>query len=139
MRRDVRHKICYSRLRICKEKYIDRDVTKKLMFGTYIRFKGKQDLTNKFHTVYYDIPTNFGGLSYDLKTILRLKAAKAEASSIYSQSAFRKLGFETLACYPYEDYCGKDSDGNNVFSGTGIHKTIDFMSRKIPCFKNTIL
>ena len=67
-----------------------------------------------------------------------LKAAKAEASSIYSQSAFRKLGFETLACYPYEDYCGKDSDGNNVFSGTGIHKTIDFMSRKIPCFKNTI-
>ena len=53
MRRDVRHKICYSRLRICKEKYIDRDVTKKLMFGTYIRFKGKQDLTNRFHTVYY--------------------------------------------------------------------------------------
>ena len=76
---------------------------------------------------------------YDLKTFVRLKAAKAEASSIYSQSAFRKLGFETLACYPYEDYCGKDSDGNNVFSGTGIHKTIDFMSRKIPCFKNTIL
>ena len=82
---------------------------------------------------------NFAGLSNNLKIFLRLKAAKAEASSIYSQSAFRKLGFETLACYPYEDYCGKDSDGNNVFSGTGIHKTIDFMSRKIPYFKNTIL
>ena len=85
------------------------------------------------------INTYVAGLSYNLRTFLRLKAAKAEASSIYSQSAFRKLGFETLACYPYEDYCGKDSDGNNVFSGTGIHKTIDFMSRKIPCFKNTIL
>ena len=108
------------------------------MFGTYIRFKGKQDLTNKFHTVFYDY-TYVAGLSYNLRTFLRLKAAKAEASSIYSQSAFRKLGFETLACYPYEDYCGKDSDGNNVFSGTGIHKTIDFMSRKIPSFKNTIL
>ena len=63
------------------------------------------------------------------------KVAKAEASSIYSQAAFKKLGFETLASVPYEDYKGKDSEGNNVFGKTGIHKTIDFVAKSIPCFE----
>ena len=76
MRRDVRHKICYSKLRICKAKHIDRDVTKKLMFGTYIRFKGKKDLTNKFHTVYND--WNITSLAYHI--ILKLFTLKGSKS-----------------------------------------------------------
>ena len=61
-----------------------------------------------------------------------MKVAKAEASSIYSQAALRRLGFETLARFPYENYEGKDAKGNNVFGNTGVHKTIDFVVKPIP-------
>ena len=67
--------------------------------------------------------------------LIDYKVAKAEASSIYSQSAFKKLGFETLASVRYEDYKGKDTEGNNVFGKTGIHKTIDFVAINIPSFE----
>ena len=63
------------------------------------------------------------------------KVAKAEASGIYSQSAFKKLGFETCASFPYEDYKYKDPEGNNIFGRTGIHKTIDFVAKPIPCYE----
>ena len=69
------------------------------------------------------------------------KAAKAEASGIYSQAAFKKLGFETLASFPYQEFKGKDAEGNNVFAKTGIHKSLDFVARSIPisnCFNLSI-
>ena len=74
-------------------------------------------------------------------TFLFFKAAKAEASGIYSQAAFKNLGFETLASFPYQEFKGKDAEGNNVFAKTGIHKTLDFVARSIPisnCFNLSI-
>ena len=70
---------------------------------------------------------NFTSLKY-------IQAAKSEASGIYSQAAFKRLGFETLASFPYKDYEGKDWEGNNVFEKTGVHKTVDFVARGIPKF-----
>ena len=61
--------------------------------------------------------------------------AKAEVSGIYSQAAFEKLGFETLSSFPYEDYKYKDPEGNNVFGRTGVHKTIDFVAKRIPSYE----
>ena len=68
-----------------------------------------------------------------------LKAAKTEASGVYSQSAFKKLGFETLASFPYKEFKGRDAEGSNVFGNTGIHKTIDFMSKSLSCSEHSIL
>ena len=60
---------------------------------------------------------------------------KAEASGIYSQAAFKKLGFETLSRFSYEDYNYKDPEGQKVFAKTGIHKTIDFVAKHIPSYE----
>ena len=59
---------------------------------------------------------------------------KAEASGIYSQAAFKKLGFETLSRFSYEDYKYKDPEGQNVFGKTGIHTTIDFVAKSLPSY-----
>ena len=50
---------------------------------------------------------------------------------MYSQSAFKKTGFETLAKSYYKDFPGKDADGRNVFENTGINKSCDFVGREI--------
>ena len=60
------------------------------------------------------------------------KVAKAEATGLYSQSIYKKLGFETLGRFAYEDYLGKDEKGNPVFQNMGKHKSIDFVVKKIP-------
>merc|ERR1712150_242482 len=73
--------------------------------------------------------------SLSLAKISGLKVAKAEASGIYSQAAFKKLGFETLSRFPYEDYKYKDPEGSNVFERTGIHKTIDFVAKPISSYE----
>ena len=60
------------------------------------------------------------------------KVAKAEATGLYSQSIYKKLGFETLGRFAYEDYLGKDEKGNPVFQNMGKHKSIDFVVKTIP-------
>ena len=60
-----------------------------------------------------------------------IKIAKAEATGIYSQSIYKKLGFETLGRFDYEDYPGKDEEGNPVFQNMGKHKSIDFVVKTI--------
>ena len=61
-----------------------------------------------------------------------MKVAKAEATGLYSQSIYKKLGFETLGRFYYEDYVGKDEEGNPVFQNMGKHKSIDFVVKTIP-------
>ena len=61
-----------------------------------------------------------------------IKVAKAEATGLYSQSIYKKLGFETLGRFDYEDYLGKDEEGNPVFQNMGKHKSIDFVVKTIP-------
>ena len=109
--------------------------------GTDFRSKGRQDDGRNFsndlclYVEFFRYKTRNNG------NFFIFKAAKAEASGIYSQAAFKKLGFETLASFPYQEFKGKDAEGNNVFAKTGIHKSLDFVARSIPisnCFNLSI-
>ena len=60
----------------------------------------------------------------------QFQAAKAEGTGIYSQSAFQKLGFETIASIRYEDYKRKEDDNYNVFGSTGIHQTLNLFIKR---------
>ena len=66
------------------------------------------------------------------------QAAKAEASSVYSQAGFGRQGFETLATYEYAEYHGRDEVGNNVFGDTGMNKTIALVARRLPTFNSGV-
>ena len=59
------------------------------------------------------------------------KVAKAEATGIYIQAIYKKLGFDTLGSFLYENYEGTDEHQNPVFQNMGKHKSIDFMIKRI--------
>ena len=72
-------------------------------------------------------------LIFDVSMIYLIlsKVAKAEATGIYSQAIYKKLGFDTLGCFLYEDYKGTDKHGNPVFENMGKHKSIDFVIKRM--------
>jgi len=103
-------------------------------------FWTKYDCNEVLEIKFLNVDTKYGkrGIGKELirrtihmGKIFGIKAAIAESTGIYSQSAFKKAGFETLAKFYYKDYPGKDVDGRNVFEHTGIHKSCDFVAREI--------
>ena len=72
-------------------------------------------------------------LTFDVSMICLIlsKVAKAEATGIYSQAIYKKLGFDTLGSFLYEDYEATDEHENPVFQNMGKHKSIDFMIKRI--------